>query len=105
LCDYVNTNWDSRSALHLAAYVLWKLNWIHPFVDGNGRTARTLSNVVLNVKLDALLPGLPSIPEQIAEDKKPYYDALEEADHAWTVGQIDVMPWRACLMACWRSNC
>lgn len=24
----------------LAAYALWKLNWIHPFVEGNGRTAR-----------------------------------------------------------------
>jgi hypothetical protein len=49
-----------------------------------------VSNVVLNVKLDALLPGAPSIPEQIAEDKKPYYDALEDADRAWTLGQIDV---------------
>ncbi|HLK81450.1 MAG TPA: Fic family protein [Xanthobacteraceae bacterium] len=56
LCNYVNDNWSKSSALHLAAYVLWKLNWIHPFSDGNGRTARMVSNVVLNVKLDSLLP-------------------------------------------------
>jgi Fic family protein len=90
LCAYVNDNWDKSSALHLAAYVLWRLNWIHPFADGNGRTARAVSNVVLNVKLDSLLPGAPSIPEQISNDKKPYYDALEEADRAWTAGKIDV---------------
>jgi Fic family protein len=90
LCSYVNDNWDKSAALHLAAYVLWRLNWIHPFADGNGRTARAVSNIVLNVKLDSLLPGAPSIPEQIADDKKPYYDALEEADRAWAAGKSDV---------------
>jgi Fic family protein len=89
LCGYVNDNWERSSALHLAAYVLWRLNWIHPFADGNGRTARAVSNVVLNVKLDSLLPGAPSIPEQIAYDKRPYYAALEEADRAWTAGKLD----------------
>jgi Fic family protein len=89
MCDYVNDNWE-RSALHLAAYVMWKLNWIHPFSDGNGRTARMVANVVLNVKLDSLLPGAPSIPEQIANDTKPYYDALELADKQWVAGKLDV---------------
>ena len=89
LCEYVNKNWD-RSALHLAAFVLWKLNWIHPFVDGNGRTARVVSYVVLSIKLDSLLPGTPTIPEQIAGDKRPYYDGLERADHVFVAGNIDV---------------
>lgn len=41
LCDYVNDHWDDRSAFHLAAYVMWRLNWIHPFVDGTaGRHER-----------------------------------------------------------------
>jgi Fic family protein len=60
LCDYVNDHW-SFSAVHLAAYVLWKLNWIHPFADGNGRTARAVAYVVLSIKLDSLLPGAPTI--------------------------------------------
>jgi Fic family protein len=90
LCDYVNDHWSSN-AVHLAAYVLWKLNWIHPFADGNGRTARAVAYVVLSVKLDSLLPGAPTIPEQIAGNKKPYYDALEIADkHLATDGKIDV---------------
>jgi Fic family protein len=89
LCDYVNENWSS-TAVHLAAYVLWKLNWIHPFADGNGRTARAVSYVVMSVKLDSVLPGAPTIPEQIAANKKPYYDALEAADKHWVGEKIDV---------------
>ena len=89
-CDYVNDNWN-KSALHLAAYALWRLNWIHPFADGNGRTARAVSYVVLSAKLDSLLPGAPTIPDQIAGDKNPYYDALEVADNAWKNSeQVDV---------------
>lgn len=89
LCDYVNDNWTAN-AVHLAAYVLWKLNWIHPFADGNGRTARAVAYVVLSVKLDSILPGAPTIPEQIAGNKKPYYDALEAADKQLALGKIDV---------------
>jgi Fic family protein len=67
------------------------MNWIHPFADGNGRTARAVSYVVFCIKLDGLLPGTPTIPEQIAIDKKPYYKGLELADEAWrATGEVDV---------------
>lgn len=82
LCEYVNTNWN-RTPIHLASYVMWRLNWIHPFVDGNGRTTRTVSFVVLCVRLGYRVPGSPTIAEQIARDKKPYYAALELADAAY----------------------
>ena len=90
MCDYVNERWAEMSAVHLCAYVLWKLNWIHPFSDGNGRTARAVAYVVLSAKLDSLLPGAPTIPEQIAGDKAPYYKALEMADLALKTDKIDV---------------
>jgi Fic family protein len=91
MCEYVNDNWATKSAAHLAAYVLWKMNWIHPFADGNGRTARAVSYVVFSIRLDSLLPGTPTIPEQIATDKQPYYKGLEVADEAWAAtGQVDV---------------
>jgi Fic family protein len=96
MCEYVNDNWN-KSAIHLAAYVLWKMNWIHPFADGNGRTARAVSYVVMSIKLDSLLPGTPTIPDQIAANKKPYYDALEEADKAWADNRIDVSALEALL--------
>jgi hypothetical protein len=41
--------------------------------------------------LDSLLPGAPTIPEQIAADKTPYYKALESADLALKAGKIDVV--------------
>jgi Fic family protein len=90
LCDYVNDHWATATAFHLAAYVLWRLNWIHPFADGNGRTARAVSYVVMSVKLDSLLPGAPTIPEQIAGNKTPYYNALEAADAGEAAGAVDV---------------
>ncbi len=79
LCDYVNENW-TKSPLHLAAYILWRLNWIHAFTDGNGRTARAVSYLVLCVRLGYRLPGTKTIPELIASDKRPYYAALEAGD-------------------------
>jgi Fic family protein len=98
LCGYVNDNWKEKSAVHLCAYVLWKLNWVHPFSDGNGRTARAVAYVVLSTKLDSLLPGSPTIPEQIAEDKQPYYTALEAADRMLKEqGKIDVSQLEAML--------
>lgn len=91
LCNYVSENWDQADALHLGAYILWKLNWIHPFSDANGRTARAVSYLVMSIKFDTLLPGTPTIPEQIASDKAPYYDALETADSAWLASaRVDV---------------
>jgi Fic family protein len=42
MCDYVNEHWEASTPL-LAAYIMWRLNWIHPFADGNGRTSRVLS--------------------------------------------------------------
>ena len=96
LCEYVNDNWN-KSAVHLAAFVLWKMNWIHPFADGNGRTARAVSYVVMSIKLDSLLPGTPTIPEQIAANKDPYYNALEEAHKAWASVKLDVSALEALL--------
>ena len=55
------------------------------------RTARAISYVVLSVKLDSLLPGTITIPDQIAADKTPYYDALEASDAPWKAkGDVNV---------------
>jgi len=69
---------------------MWRINWIHPFDDGNGRTARAASYLVLSVKLDSRLPGKPTIPDLIVYSKGPYYAALEAADRAWSDGRIDL---------------
>jgi Fic family protein len=89
LCDYVNEHQDDR-AIHLAAYVMWRLNWIHPFTDGNGRTSRIVSYVVLCIALKSILRGKNTIPDQIVDNRQPYFEALEQADAAWREGRIDV---------------
>jgi Fic family protein len=90
LCDYINENWQNKSPVHIAAYSMWRINWIHPFVDGNGRTARALSYMLLCLRLGYLLPGTKTIPDQISEDKNPYYKALESADEHFRNNKIDV---------------
>jgi Fic family protein len=69
---------------------MWRLNWIHPFTDGNGRTARAASYLVLCLRTGYLLPGKKTIPDQISEDRTPYYKALESADQAHREGRIDL---------------
>lgn len=100
MCEYVNENWERKSAVHLAAYVMWRLNWIHPFVDGNGRTTRAVSYYVLCSKLGFRIPGVKTIPELIAANKNPYYDALEQADEAHKQGRIDVSEMESLLKDC-----
>lgn len=90
LCDYVNDNWADASPIHLAAYVLWKINWIHPFTDGNGRTARAASHMVMCTRLGYTLPGTTTIPDQIVNHRDRYYAALEAADEAKRKGCINV---------------
>ncbi|MEO8843306.1 MAG: Fic family protein [Kofleriaceae bacterium] len=89
MCEYVARNWH-RSAVHLAAYLLWRVNWIHPFSDGNGRTARAIAYLVLCIRLRQRLPGDRTLPDFIADEKTPYYSGLEAADAANARGKIDV---------------
>ena len=97
LCDYVNENWADRTALHLAAYAMWRLNWIHPFADGNGRTSRILSYLILCIRTGWILPGTPTIPDQIVQNRTPYFEALDAADAAWRNGTMNVSKMEALL--------
>jgi Fic family protein len=96
LCDYVNDHWDA-TAIHLAAYAMWRLNWIHPFVDGNGRTSRILSFFVLSVKLGFVLPGTPTFPELVIAHRHAYEDALDLADGACRQDRVDVSAMEALI--------
>ena len=96
LCDYVNEHWD-LAPIHLAAYVMWRLNWIHPFVDGNGRTSRALSFFVLSVKIGSVLPGTPTFPELVIAHRHAYEDALDLADEACRQRRIDVSAMEALI--------
>jgi Fic family protein len=99
MCDYVNDHWKESTPIHLAAYLMWRLNWIHPFADGNGRTSRITSYVVLSIRAGVILPGTSTIPDQIVDNRGPYFEALDAADEAWREGNIDVSKMEALLAA------
>jgi fido (protein-threonine AMPylation protein) len=57
MCNVIATAWDESAPTALSAFVLWRLNWIHPFDDGNGRTARALAYLVACCRLGFDLPS------------------------------------------------
>jgi Fic family protein len=85
----VHENWYIWTATELAAYGLWRLNWIHPFIEGNGRTARATCYYLMCVRHGALLPGRKILPERIRENRHGYESALRAADEAWEEGHLD----------------
>jgi len=86
MCDYVHTHW--ALPVHLASYLMWRINWIHPFFGGNGRTARAISYLILCARLGFRLPGKKTILDLIVENRDPYYGALRSADAGWEKGLL-----------------
>lgn len=87
----IHENWTIvEHPTELAAYALWRLNWIHPFVEGNGRTARAACYYLICMRQGRILGGKKIVPERIRENRSPYYAALQAADRAWDNGDWDV---------------
>lgn len=90
--DEVNRRWDGADPIFLATFVLWKLNHIHPFVNGNGRTARAACYFVICLKLGRWLEGDPILPELIRKNRPEYVNALEQATDTYAAGSVDLIP-------------
>jgi Fic family protein len=84
----IHENWFNWPATLLAAYGLWRLLWVHPFIEGNGRTARAACYYLLCARSGALLPGRKIVPERIRDNRPAYYAALQAADKAWEEGNL-----------------
>ncbi|WP_204353310.1 Fic family protein [Pedobacter yulinensis] len=74
LVTYVQTNPQQLDALELATVFHHKLVWIHPFFDGNGRTAPLAMNLLM------LREGFPPVII-LKDDRRKYYDALNQANN------------------------
>ncbi len=91
LISVIHENWTViLNPMTLPAYALWRMNWIHPFIEGNGRTARAACYYLICMKQGRLLPGTKIVPERIRENRAPYVAALRAADRAWEEGHFDV---------------
>ncbi|WP_075883835.1 Fic family protein [Candidatus Protochlamydia sp. W-9] len=65
---------------------------IHPFSDGNGRTARLLTLLLL-YHFDYQVGRYISLERIFEESKESYYATLEKSSKGWHEGKHDVMPW------------
>jgi Fic family protein len=92
--DFVNTvnrTWDQTTdAVALATYALWRINNIHPFINGNGRTARAACYFTLCLAAGGLLPGTVILPELIRANRKEYCDALQLGHDSFAAGALDL---------------
>jgi len=74
LLQTISENPDELRPIELAAFFHHKLVYIHPFLDGNGRTARLLTNVIL------MRSGYP-FTILLKVDRPKYLRTLSEADN------------------------
>lgn len=88
----VNRNWDRADPVVLAAFVLWRLNFIHPFINGNGRTARAACYFVLCLKAGGHIRGTKILPEIIRRERARYVEALQGVDKSYSDGNLDLSP-------------
>jgi len=95
--NLVNSRWEASDPFALAAYVLWRLNYIHPFINGNGRTARAVCYFVLCLRFGGELPGTTTLPELISRDRDEYVRALQAIDATLATGVVDITPLQTML--------
>lgn len=65
---------------------------IHPFMDGNGRVSRLLTNLLL-YHHGFQVGRYVSLERVIEKSSKSYYDSLQAASQGWHEGRHDVRPW------------
>ena len=68
----IHENWEIQDhPTLLPAYALWRLNWIHPFVEGNGRTARAACYYLICLRNGSLLPGKKLSQRELGKIESP----------------------------------
>ncbi|MBK5201863.1 MAG: Fic family protein, partial [Spirochaetaceae bacterium] len=92
--SFINHNNDYSKFVKSAIAHLWFVT-IHPFEDGNGRLARTISDFVLYQKNKGY--SFYSISAQIQLEQKDYYVSLNKAQ---TNDSLDITEWIV-----WYLNC
>lgn len=93
IAGYVTAQQSGRHhPLILAALFVLDLLTIHPFVDGNGRIARLLTNALLQAE-GYDVTRYVSMEGAVANSADAYYASLKASTVGWNEGSHDPWPW------------
>ena len=96
--QWFNSNNDIDPVIKAAIAHLWFVT-IHPFADGNGRIARTISDMLLT-RTDQNSQRFYSMSAQIRNERKAYYDILEKTQKS----TLDITEWLFWFLNCLDSS-
>lgn len=88
----VNRDWKQSDPILLGAFILRRLNYIHPFVNGNGRTARAACYFAICARVGGWLPGSPILPARLKLNDEEHLSAIRHADATLGTGSVDLLP-------------
>ncbi|MFZ2586529.1 MAG: Fic family protein [Alphaproteobacteria bacterium] len=93
-------NWNTWKPDEIAAYLMWRMVWIHPYEDGNGRVSRALGYYALSCKMGRVLPGRPTLLTYLKQNQIAYFTALNYANmtHDYGRGVTDLVPLRRLIL-------
>lgn len=83
---------DSDHPVLVTAAFTLDLLVIHPFEDGNGRTARIASNAML-VRSGYVVGRFISVEQVLNERRTAYYEGLRRSTDGWHSGDHSIWPW------------
>ena len=90
LIEYINSSSNNFIVKSAVAH-LW-FESIHPYDDGNGRIGRAIVNYIL-AKDGGLDNRYYSISSAINQDRKGYYDTLEQSQNLLYNPNLDITKW------------
>ncbi|MFM9056645.1 MAG: Fic family protein, partial [Bacteroidota bacterium] len=91
---WVNSGVEKNGLVKAAIAHLWFVT-VHPFDDGNGRLARTITDMLL-ARADGIPQRFYSMSAQIRVERKAYYDILEKTQR----GTTDITAWLTWFLDC-----
>ena len=91
---WCNTSSEDDPVIKSALAHFWFVT-IHPFEDGNGRIARAIADMML-ARSENSSQRFYSMSSQIQQERKAYYDMLENCQK----GTLNITPWMEWFLAC-----
>ena len=94
--DKIKSGGTQINSIDVSAFALWRINWIHPFSNGNGRTSRLFAYFVMCMCVGNLLRGSGRnlVSDQLGSSLHgDYIKALKKVDETFArTGKEDLLP-------------